>query len=110
MVEHDNVDMPLIYGKMLDLRNRHNGRKSKSKVNRPTWLSPVARGVTLRTGNGSPVMRSSVIASFTLLGERGAGGMGYTVTSSTVASMRTSVAKVLRNPTIVDGVRRRRRA
>ena len=95
MVEDDNVDMPLIYGKMLDLRNRYNGRKSKSEVNRPTWLSPVARGVTLRTGNGSPIMRFLDYRFLYLLGERGARRDRVYRHFHAVASMRTSVAKVL---------------
>jgi hypothetical protein len=64
MHEHDNADVPTEDGKVLDLRKRHGWRKWKPEVNRPTWLRPVARGVTLRTCNGSPILVSSTVASF----------------------------------------------
>ena len=110
MDESYKVDVTIEDGEVLDLRNCLRRRKRKPEVNRPTWLSSLARCVAPRAGDGPPILRFRDRQLLYLLGKRGIRREWLHIHFHAVASVRTAVAKVRRNPTIVDGGVRWRRA
>lgn len=98
MRESDDVYVRFEDSDLVDLRKRHRWGQLQSEINGPARLRSVAGGVTLRTRDGSPVLRFRGRQLAHLLGERRLRRNPPYPRHHAVARVRSTVAKVRRDP------------